>query len=81
MRIFTNKKIQSTEETGEEDKQATLPLTAPPPQIKKWSQAFLELQSKVMRMEEIWQEKWEIVQKENKSLKGRISQLETEAQK
>ena len=34
-----------------------------------------------MRMEEIWQEKWEIVQKENNSLKGRISHLETEAQK
>ena len=27
------------------------------------------------------QEKWEIVQKENNSLKGRISQLETEAHK
>ena len=34
-----------------------------------------------MRMEDIWQENWEIFQKENKSLKGRISQLETEAQK
>ena len=33
-------KIQSTEETGEEDKQATLPKTAPPPQIEKLSQAF-----------------------------------------
>ena len=29
----------------------------------------------------MWQEKWEIVQKENKSLKERISQLETEVQK
>ena len=34
-----------------------------------------------MRMEEIWQEKWEAAQKENNSLKGRILQLETEAQK
>ena len=48
---------------------------------ENWSEAFGELQSKVMRMEEIWQEKWETVQKENNSLKGRISQLETEAQK
>ena len=32
-------------------------------------------------MEEIWQEKWETAQKENNSLRSRISQLETEAQK
>ena len=78
---FYKEKVQSMEETGEEDKQATMPKTAPPPQIEKCSQAFLELQSKVMRMEEIWQEKWEIAQKENNSLRGRILQLETEAQK
>ena len=40
---------------------------------ENWSQAFYEFQSKVMRkMEVIWQEKWEIVQKENNSLKGRM---------
>ena len=32
-------------------------------------------------MEEIWQEKWETAQKENNSLRGRILQLENEAQK
>ena len=78
---FYKEKVQSTEETGEEDKQETSPKTAPPSQNEKCSQAFLELQSKVMRMEEIWQEKWETAQKENNSLRGRILQLETEAQK
>ena len=76
---YYKEKIQSSEETGEEDKQANIPK--PRSKNEKWSQAFEELQSKFMRMEEIWQEKWETVQKENNSLKGRISQLETEAQK
>ena len=78
---YYKEKIQSTEETGEEDKYATMPKP-PPPQNKKWSQAFKEFQSELMRkVEEIWQEKWETVKKENNSIKGRISQLETEAQK
>ena len=67
-------KTQSTEETGEEGKQETLSKTAPSPQNEKCSQAFLALQSKVMRKEEIWQEKWQRAQ-------IRIFQLETEAQK
>ena len=71
---FYKEKIQSTEETGEEGKQETLHKTAPAPQNDKCSQAFLEIQSKVMRMEEIWKEKW-------KTAQNRILQLETEAQK
>ena len=78
---FYKQKAQSYQETGEEGKQETLPKTAPPSQNEKCSQAFLELQCKVMRIEEIWQEKWETAQKENNSLKGKILQLETEAQK
>ena len=54
-----------------------MPKTAPPPQNEKWSQAFEKLQSKFMRMVEIWQEKWETAQKENSSLKDKILQLET----
>ena len=38
------------------------------PPHEKWSQAFKEFQSEFMRQkEEIWQEKWETVQKENNS--------------
>ena len=58
---FFKEKIQSTEETEEEDKQAT--TLDHSPKNEKWSQAFKELQSKFMRMEEIWQEKRETVQK------------------
>ena len=49
---YYKEKIQSTEETGEENKHVTMPK--PPPPNEKWSQAFEELQSKFMRMEEIW---------------------------
>ena len=68
---YYRRKTQSTEETGEKDKQANIPK--PPSKNENWSQAFEELQSKVMRkMEEICQNKWEIVQKENNNLKDRI---------
>ena len=72
--FITKKGAQGTEETGEEGRQGTSPKAAPPSQGENGPQAFLELQSKVMRMEEIWQERWEAAQ-------NRILQLETEAQK
>ena len=78
---FCKNGAQGTGETGEEGRQGTSPKATPPSQGENGPQAFIELQSKVMRIEEIWQEKWETDQKENNSLRGRILQLETEAQK
>ena len=78
-RFSTKKGAQGSEETGEEGRQGTSPKAAPPSQGENCPQAFLELQSKVIRMEEICQEKWEAAQKENNSLRARILQLETEA--
>ena len=70
----TKKGAQGTEERGEEGRQGTSPKAAPPFQGENCPQALLELQYKVMRMEEIWQERWEAAQNRN-------LQLETEAQK
>ena len=58
------KGAQGTEEMGEEGRQETSPKAAPPSQGENCPQVFLELQSKVMRMEEIWQERWEAAQME-----------------
>lgn len=53
--------IQNIEQTGEEIKEAN---TKPAPKYENWSQALEEFKSEIMRkMEEIWQEKWEIAQK------------------
>ena len=77
--IITRKKIQSTEETGEEIKQAN---TKTFPKNENWSQDFEGFKSEIMRkMEEIWQEKWETAQKEINSLKDRNSQLVEDAKK
>ena len=49
---FYNKKgAQGSEEMGEEGRQGTSPKAAPPSQGENCPQAFLELQSKVMRMD------------------------------
>ena len=60
---FYKEKAHSTEEKGKEGRQESSPKTAPPSQKENCPQDFLELQSKVMRMEEIWQEKWETDQR------------------
>lgn len=73
LKNFYKETIQSMEETGEEDKEATLLKNAPPLKNEKWSQAFEELQCKFMRMEEIWNEKWETAQKENKSKRQNLA--------
>ena len=76
---YYKEKIQSTKETGQEIKQAK---TKPSPKNENWPQALEEFKSEIMRkMEEIWQEKWEIAQKEINSLKDRNSQLEKDAKK
>ena len=70
---------QNTEQTGEEMKEAN---TKHDPQNENWPQALAEFKSEIVtKMEEIWQEKWEIAQKEINSLKDRNSQLVEDAKK
>ena len=58
---------QNTEQTEEEIKEANTKLV---PKNEYCPKALEEFKSEIMRkMEEIWQEKWEITQKEISSLK------------
>ena len=66
--------IQNTEQTAGEVKQLN---TNSPQKNENLPQALQEHKCEIMRkMEEIWQENWEIVRKENNSLKGRMFPLE-----
>ena len=56
------KKELRAQRRWKEGRQGTSPKAVPPSQGEYCPQAFLELQSKVMRMEEIWQERWEAAQ-------------------
>ena len=66
--------MQNTEQTGEEIKEANTKLAQ---KNENWPQALEEIKSEIKKkMEEIWQEKWEIAQNEINSLKEDAKKIE-----